>query len=401
MPRKKREAYKRKLTPLFVEKVKPKKTRFHVWDTKQHGLALQVEPTGMRTWKCIYSFHGRPRWLHIGKASAIGLSDARTLAAEAMLDVAKGKDPAAEKKAERGAGTFADLATRYVEVAKRKNKSWEQGATLVARYATERWGKLSASTIGRADVKALIGQITAPVLANQVLASVSAVFTWAVGEEILPANPCKLVPRNETRSRERVLSESEVPKFWTAFGDSVQGRTLKAILLLGQRPGEVSHMRREHIRDGWWEMPGDPVPSLGWPGTKNGESHRVWLPKPVRAIIDSEETKGFVFCQRGRPVAGLDAIMRAISKELGLAADDRVRPHDLRRTHGTTITKLKFGREAMNRIQNHKDGGIGAVYDRYEYQDEDRHLMEAVATHIIALAEGKPEESNVVALARR
>ena len=50
------------------------------------------------------------------------------------------------------------------------------------------------------------------------------------------------------------------------------------ILLTGQRPGEVTHMRREHIEDGWWTLPGAPVPALGWPGTKNGETHRVWLP---------------------------------------------------------------------------------------------------------------------------
>src|SRR5262249_8283262 len=46
-------------------------------------------------------------------------------------------------------------------------------------------------------------------------------------------------------------------------------------------------------------------------------------------------------------------------------------PHDLRRTHGGTITKLGFGREAMNRIQNHKEGGIASVYDRFEYSDSD------------------------------
>jgi hypothetical protein len=111
--RPKRAARKRNLTELFIKKVKPENSRFLVWDTKQHGLALQVEPTGMRAWKCIYSFHGRPRWLNIGKTNAIGLADARTLAAEAMLAVAKGKDPAAEKKAERGAGTFAELAARW------------------------------------------------------------------------------------------------------------------------------------------------------------------------------------------------------------------------------------------------------------------------------------------------
>jgi integrase len=262
----------------------------------------------------------------------------------------------------------------------------------VRRYALPRWGKLQAATIARADVKALIRRIAAPVLANQVLASISAIFTWAVKEEILPANPCKLVARNPVKSRERVLSESELPEFWAAFGDSVQGRALKALLLLGQRPGEISHMRREHIKDGWWELPGKPVPELRWPGTKNKQTHRVWLPKPVRAII-GKETKGFVFSQRGRPVNGLDSLMRDICKQLGV---DPVRPHDLRRTHGTTITKLKFGREAMNRIQNHKEGGIADVYDVHEYADENKSIMEKVASKIMALA-----GANVVQLEAR
>jgi hypothetical protein len=48
MLRAKRAARKQKLTELFVTKVKPKEKRFLVWDTKQHGLALQVEPTGPR-----------------------------------------------------------------------------------------------------------------------------------------------------------------------------------------------------------------------------------------------------------------------------------------------------------------------------------------------------------------
>ena len=64
------------------------------------------------------------------------------------------------------------------------------------------------------------------------------------------------------------------------------------VLLTGQRPGEVAHMRTEHIVDGWWELPGAPVPALDWPGTKNGDSHRVWLPKAALAIIEAMETEG-------------------------------------------------------------------------------------------------------------
>ena len=69
---------------------------------------------------------------------------------------------------------------------------------------------------------------------------------------------CRGVDRNPTTSCESVLSDSEVPKFWTGFDSAglVAGTALKIILLTGQRPGEVAHMRREHIRDGWWEMPG-------------------------------------------------------------------------------------------------------------------------------------------------
>ena len=81
----------------------------------------------------------------------------------------------------------------------------------------------------------------APITANQTLASVSAIYSWAVKEEILSANPCKLVARNPTRSRERILSASEIPIVWAAFDEAepMVGTALKLILLLGQRPGEV------------------------------------------------------------------------------------------------------------------------------------------------------------------
>ena len=162
------------------------------------------------------------------------------------------------------------------------------------------------------------------------------------------------------------------------------------ILLTGQRPGEIANMRREHIADNWWTMPGEPVPGI-WPGTKNGESHRVWLPKAVQALIASDDKTGFVFGSRGRPARNLDQAMRDITLKLSV---ERATPHDLRRTHGSTITALGFGREAMNRIQNHRDGGIASVYDRHGYADENKRVMEATAAKIMALIE--PTDDTVI-----
>jgi hypothetical protein len=72
----------------------------------------------------------------------------------------------------------------------------------------------------------------------------------------------------------------------------------------------------------------------------------------------------------------------------------RATPHDLRRTHGSTITKLGVGRDAMNLIQNHKEGGIGDVYDRHEYAAENKRTMEP---NLLALAQGNAAPRNVIA----
>ena len=58
---------------------------------------------------------------------------------------------------------------------------------------------------------------------------------------------------------------------------------------------------------------GLPARQFGWPGTKNDQDHRVWLPEAARAVIAdvSGGDTGFVFGGR-RPVTGLDGAMREI-----------------------------------------------------------------------------------------
>ena len=72
-------------------------------------------------------------------------------------------------------------------------------------------------------------------------------------------------------------------------------------------------------------------------------------------------------------------------------------PHDLRRTALSTVTRLEFGRDAMDRIANHSKGGISDVYDRHSYEKEDRRIMAAIARHVLSLIE-PTGESNVVPL---
>ena len=125
---------------------------------------------------------------------------------------------------------------------------------------------------------------------------------------------------------------------------------------------------------------------------ENGQTHRVWLPEAVRQIIGESKAPKASFSQG----TALSTAMRGICRTLGV--NDKVTPHDLRRTHGSTITRLGFGRDAINRIENHREGGIADVYDQYEYAEENKRVMEAVAVRLLALATGTAPAGNVVQL---
>ena len=85
---------------------------------------------------------------------------------------------------------------------------------------------------------------------------------------------------------------------------------------------------------------------------------------------------------------------RGLVAELGI---ERTTPQDLRRTCLTWITRLGFGRDAMDRVANHRTSKVTDVYDRHGYAEEDRRIMWAVANLVLSLVEGTGT-SNVISL---
>ena len=119
---------------------------------------------------------------------------------------------------------------------------------------------MKVTAIARADVRAMMIRIEAPIVANQTLAAASAIFSWAVRQEIVAINPCHGVDRNPTSDRERVLSDAEVAQLWPRLDPA-----LRLILLTGQRPGEVAAMQKRayrrrllaDARKACWQLAGD------------------------------------------------------------------------------------------------------------------------------------------------
>jgi integrase len=395
---------RQKFTEMWLRNLRPQEKKFDVPD-EVRGLFVRVLPSGTKTFYFTYSFRGRNRFYRIGPFDGIGIAEARRRAKQLIARVANDEDPQAEKRAKRSAGTWRQLHQRYVEEhAKRNNRSWQVADRLVRIHA-KRWDSLGPDQITKPDVRQVFNSVAAPIMANRVKASISAVFGWAVKQDILTVNPCKGIDSNKEGDRERILSDSEVPVFWNACNgiDPVKAKVLRVLLLTGQRSTEVSRMRWEHIKDGrWWEMPGAKVPELRWPGTKNKRSHRIWLSRAVMELIGTTEAKsGFVFAtERGSPVDNLDRDMRSISQRLD---SPPVVPHDLRRSFASRAGDRGHSDDAIERLLNHKLRLSRTVrtYIRSKYFEENRRIMEDVANAFMDLVEGRRDDNVVVGEFRR
>src|SRR5580693_2804598 len=77
--------------------------REEVPDGKGRGLYLVIQPSGAVSWALRYRADGSSRKLTLGQYPALGLATARKRAAEALGQVAGGKDPARTKTAARAA----------------------------------------------------------------------------------------------------------------------------------------------------------------------------------------------------------------------------------------------------------------------------------------------------------
>jgi hypothetical protein len=161
---------RKKLTELFVERVKPPaKGRVEYFDAAFGGLALRVTRAGHKSWSVYYRMHGRLRRLTLGTYPAIKPPQARIEAQRALDRARAGSDPGEEKKAQRdrrppGADTFGAVAEDYLSRHLAKNNAtstYLEARRDLEKDAIRRWRHRPIGSITRRDVLDLLDHITA------------------------------------------------------------------------------------------------------------------------------------------------------------------------------------------------------------------------------------------------
>ena len=371
----------------YISSLKPKEKKHVVREGR--GFALQILPSGVKTFMCIFTLHGRKRYMNLGNYPHTKIAEARQAYNDAYSLVSKGIDPqveAAKPKPEKEDATFGHFAKLYLEWSEQHHSL---GAHKINKLSLENdvlpfWKALDVQSIRRRDAIELLERVASrsPGQTNNVLKAARGVFNYALEREYTEYNPMlklnKVVPALKATPKDRTLTDAEIKIVWPSLP-----AYLKIILLTAQRPGEVAGMHSREIqigagqprcqecrRCGWWTIPKERV--------KNNKEHMVYLTPAALELIGSSE--GFIFpspitskSTTSKPI-GRMALSRHVHRK-NYYDLPRWTPHDLRRTARTYFSKLGVPEVHSEAILNHGKKGMVKIYDQWKYQDEKKAAL--------------------------
>ncbi len=403
------------LTALAVEKAKPRADRYEMPDGLLTGLYLIVQPSGAKSWAVRYRYGAKPRKVTLGPFPALDLSNARDAAREALQAVAKGGDPASQRRAGKeearaGRDLFENVVAEFLKRHRKRDGSALKSLPEIERMFNVNvippWRGRRIQDITRRDVVALLDALVdsgiGP-MTNRVFSIVRKLFNWAVARDIVTGSPCVGVtpPAPET-SRERVLSDDELRRFWKATDETGYpfGPMFRLLLITGQRLSEVAEMpwRELSLEKQTWSIPSA--------RTKNGRAHDVPLSDLAVEIIGDlpkiASTRDLVFTTGDRPASGFSRAKKILDAKM--ASDGTDIPHfilhDLRRTVATRLQEIGIPPHVTEAVLNHKSGvikGVAAVYARHDYAAEKRAALDAWARRLSDIVVGRLTD-NVIEL---
>lgn len=399
-----------KLTERLIERLAcPAGQRDHlVFDSEQRGLAVRVMAVGTKSYLAQYSILGTKRRVPLGSVDAISLAMARDEARVIRGQLARGEDPAADRKAAAEAAKAASLReratlARLVEDWTRlhlsgRKPSYQAEAPRALERAFRAWWERPAARLARGDVVAVLDQLP-PAMARAVAAYGRACYAWAHKRGTVPGNPFTSLPVSSPAKRDRVLTDEEAAKVWRAAAAAPvpYGPIVQLLMLTGQRREEVGGMCWEELAPDLsvWTVPAA--------RTKNGVPSVVPLPEPARAILAGRKRgRGLVFPgDGGRPFGNWTKAKAALDQAAGVTG---WRLHDLRRTLATGLQRLGVRLEVTEAVLNHVSGtrgGIVGIYQRHDWRAEKEAALAGWAAHLMAAAADERPAAKVVPLRRK
>jgi integrase len=378
-------------------------------------LYLEVMPTGRRYWRLKFRHAGKEKVLALGVYPEVTLAEARQRRDDARRMLRDGRDPSADRKADRreaklsADNTFEGIARAWLASQRRKLSpaTYDKALRTLEANVFPWIGARPIAEIDPPDALAVVKRIEARgahETAHRVKARMGQVFRYAIAHGTAKRDPTAdlrgaLAPI-VSKSHAAVTDPAQVADLLRAL-DGYAGQfgtrcALRLAPLVFARPGELRHMEWADLDldSGEWRIPAHKM--------KMREAHVVPLSSQAVAILRELAP----LTGRGRYVfPGIRTAARPMSENTVNAAlrrlgfdTDTMTGHGFRAMASTRLNEMGWAPDVIERQLAHAERNkVRAAYNRAQYMAERRTMMQAWADYLGQLKAG----ANVLAFKRK
>ncbi len=403
------------LTDIQVKNSKPKGKTWTLADG--NNLYLEITPTGKKFWRMTYR---RPNSqtknrLSFGEYPLVTLAGARTMCLAARKLLKDGTDPAEDRDEKKQLATNS-AANTFEAVAREwhKNKashSWQPQTSQQNLRSLEKdlfplIGNLPIATIKTSLMLEVLQQIEkrgALEVTKRVATLASGVFKYAVVKDLMLYDPIQalkseLKPR--TKGHHAAIKTEDLPEFLKVLNKN-EGRmyppnriALRLMMLTFVRTSELIETPWAEIDliNEQWVIP--------WQRMKMGKKkirprkvdHHVFLPHQgwelLRELHEFTGGNDFLFPnQRDHEKPVSNGMILAALKRMGYAGI--MTGHGFRSLAKGMLKTLKYPLDRIELQLSHASGeAYGAAYDREEFLDERKDMMQHYADYLEQVERG-------------
>lgn len=393
---------------------KPKDKEYFINDGG--GLNLVVGKNGTKIWKFIFTFDGKRKKLSFGVYPDTTLEAARRKAEDARQSIANRVDPSEARKEIQAArratklnderisaglpiiDSFADITRQWLlSTAHLTSETTHTKKTSrIERLAFPILGDIPLKEVKSGDILAVLKPLIDKhqlETAHRLNAEIGSIFAYGIVHGFTDYDPsqpvAKQIPAQKVKHRAAIIEPKSVGQLlrdiYNYQGTFVVQSAFRLSPLLFQRPGEIRQMLWEDVD----------LESREWRPyiSKTDFDHIVPLSRQAINLLEGIRpltgSGKYVFPSSrgdGRPMS--DNTIRTALKSLGYDSEVMT-AHGFRTTASTLLNEQGWSPDAIERQLAHSPRDqVRAAYNRAQYLDERRRMMQAWADYLDALKNG-------------
>lgn len=380
------------------------------------GLKLIVQENGTKRWELRYSLHGKDARYGPGQYPDVLLAQACKLRDAALEKIAQGVSPVAARRVARAETTGSTFAALFAEWVEKERGDWapanlDKITRLTDANLLPYLKNRPIKDVKPPELLAILRRVEsrgALDLARRCGMILNGVFRLAFASGRCESNPAlglnpllkKPVGTHRAAITDPVQMAALIRDIDAYTGSPIVRAAMKLHALTFVRPGELRQAPWSSVDfdAGEWLIP---VAIRKLKATQKRIAKPHWVPLSVQALAALRELRALtgggtlMFPGKDGDTPISDGTERLALRRMGYAKDV-MSVHGFRGMATSALMEQSFKREAIDRQLAHKDkDAVFAAYDRSEYRDERRRMMQAWADYLDSLARC---ESKVVAI---